>query len=75
MNNFSNKEMFFHAYKKKSHKSFLRPDKLLPTIFIDDAILALLQLLEAPKENLKDNAFNISGCSFTPQSQVEAIRK
>ena len=67
--------MFLEAHKKKTYKSFLKADKLLPTIYIDDAILALLQLLEAPKENLKENTFNISGCSFTPQSQVEAIRK
>jgi len=67
--------MYYAALSKKEYKCHLNPIKLLPSIFIDDAVIALLKLLEAPKEKLLENTFNVSGCSFNPQHQVNSIKK
>lgn len=48
---------------------------MMPVMFRDDAIVALLKILEAPKDALKENTFNVSGCSFTPKSQERSIKK
>jgi threonine 3-dehydrogenase len=68
-------EMYYAAAAKKKFKCHLRPKKLLPVMYIDDAIISLLQLLEAPKEKLSLNTYNATGCSITPEAQVNAIRK
>jgi len=68
-------EMYYAAVNKKKYNCHLRPKKLLPVLYIDDAIMSLLQLLEAPKENLLHNTFNATGCSITPEGQAHAIRK
>ena len=67
--------MYYAAVSKKKFKSHLRPKKLLPVMYIDDAVMSLLQLLEAPKDKLLQNTFNATGCSITPEAQANAIRK
>jgi len=67
--------MYYAALSKKQYKCPLNSERLLPSIFIDDAVIALLKLLEAPKESLLENTFNITGCSFLPQHQVASIQK
>src|SRR5690606_5772452 len=55
---------------------FLAPDTTLPMIFIDDAIRAVIELMEAPKDNIKvRTSYNISGANFSPSEIAASIQK
>jgi nucleoside-diphosphate-sugar epimerase len=48
----------------------------LPMMYMDDAVKATIQLMEAPAENIKvRSSYNLGGISFTPKELVEEIRK
>ena len=45
-------------------------------MYMDDAIRATIELMEAPKENLSiASSYNVSAISFTPKELAEAIQK
>ncbi len=69
-------EIFYKAIEGRPFECFLQKDTALPMIFMDDAIRATIELMEAPKEHLKiRTAYNISGLSFTPSELANAIRE
>ena len=69
-------EIFHKAIEGRTFECFLQKDTALPMIFMDDAIRATIELMEAPKEHLKiRTAYNISGLSFTPAELASAIRE
>src|SRR5690606_16417228 len=58
-------EIFFKAIKEKRYVCFLKPDTYLPMMYMDDAIKATLDLMDAPAEKIKiRSAYNISAMSF-----------
>lgn len=68
--------IYFEALKNKSYRSFLSPGTALPMIYMDDAVRATLQLMEAPKENITiRSSYNLAGISFTPEDVAEDIRR
>jgi nucleoside-diphosphate-sugar epimerase len=69
-------EIFFEALKKGTYTCFLSADTPLPMMYIDDAVEATLQLMEAPKEAIKNRcSYNLSAISFTPAQIAEEIKK
>ncbi|NJB71942.1 nucleoside-diphosphate-sugar epimerase [Saonia flava] len=69
-------EIFHSAVLEKPFTCFLDGKTTLPMIFIDDAIRATLELMDAPKESIKvRTSYNISGISFSPEEVVSSIRK
>lgn len=69
-------EIFYYAVQGKKYTCFLREDTYLPMMYMPDAIRALIELAEAPLENLKHHAdFNITAMSFSPRELVAEIRK
>lgn len=66
-------------YKAKAHEHFtcfLSENTELPMMFMDDAIRATIELMEAPKENLTiHSSYNLSALSFTPKQVYESILK
>lgn len=69
-------EIFFKALSEKKYACFLRPDTFLPMMYMDDAIKATLDLMEAPPENIKvRSSYNISAMSFCPSALAEEIQK
>ena len=45
-------------------------------LYMDDAIAATLQLMNAPKENINvRTSYNLGGMSFTPNELYEEIKK
>ena len=45
-------------------------------LFMDDAIRATIELMEAPSEQIKiRSSYNLAGVSFTPKELSEAIKK
>ncbi|WP_378182373.1 NAD-dependent epimerase/dehydratase family protein [Aquimarina sp. SS2-1] len=69
-------DIYHKAVRKEDFSCFLKADATLPMIFMDDAIRATIELMEAPKENIKlRTSYNIAGISFSPEEIVAEIRK
>jgi nucleoside-diphosphate-sugar epimerase len=69
-------EIFHEAKKHKAYICFLSENSGLPMMYMPDAIKATIQLMEAPKENIKTrSSYNLSGMSFTPKEIAEAIKQ
>jgi nucleoside-diphosphate-sugar epimerase len=60
-------EMLHSAAQGKPYTCFVRPDTRLPFMVMPDAIKSLLQLAEAPRENLKQLVYNVT--SFSPTAE------
>lgn len=68
-------EVFHHAVLGKPYTCFLGEDTMLPMIFMDDAIRATIEIMEAPRESIRyRTSYNLAGLSFTPAEVVAAIR-
>lgn len=69
-------EIFYEAIEEGKYTSFISENTGMPMLYMDDAIDATLQLMEAPKENLTvRSSYNLGGMSFTPKQLAEEIRK
>ncbi|HEY8937909.1 MAG TPA: NAD-dependent epimerase/dehydratase family protein [Cyclobacteriaceae bacterium] len=68
-------DIFFKALSDKKYECFLKPDTYLPMMYMDDAVKATLDLMEAPKEKiLERSSYNISAMSFCPSEIAAAIK-
>ncbi|MCG1036177.1 NAD-dependent epimerase/dehydratase family protein [Polaribacter sp. DS7-9] len=68
--------IYHNAVKNERFDCFLEPSTTLPMIFMEDAIRATLELMAAPKENIKvRTSYNLSGMSFSPMQIYESIKK
>ena len=68
-------EIYHYAVKGKPYACFLEKDTVLPMIYMDDAIRATLELMDAPAANLKvRTSYNLAGMSFSPEEIAESIR-
>lgn len=68
-------EIFHSAVKGDTYTSFLSKDTALPMMYMDDAIKATIQLMEADASNLKTrSSYNLGGISFTPAELAEVIK-
>ncbi len=68
-------EIFHAALEKGHYECFVGPDTRLPMMYIDDAIRATLELMDAPAESLGPSraGYNVSGISFTALELADAI--
>lgn len=68
--------IFFEALAKGKYQSFLSADTALPMMYMDDAVRATIQLMDAPAENLRiRSSYNLGGISFTPAEIADEIKK
>lgn len=67
-------EIFHKALSEGKYTCFLNKDSRLPMMYMDDAIKATIDLMQAEKQ---DNfvAYNISGIDFTPEELANEIKK
>ena len=69
-------EIFHAALKEGRYTCFLQEDQALPMMYMDDAIRATLELMDAPAGRVRDrHAYNLAGISFTPLQIAAAIRQ
>ncbi|MDO6761432.1 NAD-dependent epimerase/dehydratase family protein [Tamlana sp. 2_MG-2023] len=69
-------EIYHEAIKNKSYACFLKEDTKLPMMFMDDAIKATVDIMQAAPETIKiRSSYNLSATSFTPQEVAESIKK
>lgn len=69
-------EIYHEALAKGTYTSFLKAGTFLPMMFMDDAIEATIQLMDAPSENIKiRSSYNLGGISFDPEEITTSIKK
>jgi len=69
-------DIFYEALKNGKYTCFLDENRALPMMFMDDAIQATVQLMDAPAEDLTVwSSYNLGGVSFTPQQIANSIRE
>jgi nucleoside-diphosphate-sugar epimerase len=69
-------DIFHKAIAGVPYTCYLKPDTMLPMMYMPDAIRATLELMEAPKEKIKiRSSYNLSGISFTCEEIAAEIKK
>jgi nucleoside-diphosphate-sugar epimerase len=69
-------DIFYKAKAGQEFSCFLKQDTELPMMFMDDAIRATIELMNADSKTLTvRTSYNIAGCSFTPEQIAEQIHK
>jgi nucleoside-diphosphate-sugar epimerase len=69
-------DIFHGALKNKKYTCFLSENTYLPMMYMDDAIRATIEMMEAPAEKIKHRtAYNLSAMSFSPKEIAEEIKK
>ena len=68
-------EIFYYALKNNDYTCFLSKETILPMMYMDDAIEAILKIMTTKKENIKiRTSYNISAVSFTPKELEKQIK-
>ena len=69
-------DIFHHAIKHKNYVCFLEKNMGLPMMYMDDAIRATIELMNADFSKISvRSSYNISGLSFSPFEIAEQIKK
>ena len=69
-------EIFHEALQKGKYTSFLSEDTNLPMMFMEDAIKATLDIMAAPKNNIRErSSYNLAAMSFTPKEIAASIKE
>ena len=69
-------EIYHKAITDRTYESFLSENTELPMMFMDDAIDATIQLMNAPADTLSiRSSYNLAGMSFTPKEIANEIQK
>jgi len=69
-------EIFHHAIKHNNYVCFLEKNLALPMMYMDDAIRATIELMEADEQKITiRSSYNVSGITLTPYEIAEEIKK
>jgi nucleoside-diphosphate-sugar epimerase len=68
--------MFYAAVKGEEYSCFVREETVLPMMYMPDALLAAVQLMEAdPKRVPRHEGYNLAAISFSAGELADAIAK
>lgn len=69
-------EVFYEAIKNGKYECFLSENTYLPMMFMEDAIKATIDIMEADAEKIKiRGSYNVAGISFSPKEIAAEIKK
>ena len=69
-------DIFYKALEDKKYASFIDKGTYMDMMYMPDAIQLVIDLLEAPEENLKNRiAYNVSAMSFEPEEIAAEVKK
>ena len=69
-------DIFHKALSDKTYECFLASETKMPMMYMDDAIAATIQIMQAPAEQIKINSsYNLAAMSFTPTEIAAEIKK
>jgi nucleoside-diphosphate-sugar epimerase len=68
-------DIYHKALKDGKYECFLSAATALPMMYMDDAINATIEIMQAPAENIKiRSSYNLAGVSFTPKEIAAEIK-
>lgn len=68
-------DIYHYAVREENFTSFLSENTYLPMIYMDDAIRATLELMDAPADRIKERtSYNLAGMSFSPSEIAASIQ-
>jgi nucleoside-diphosphate-sugar epimerase len=69
-------DIFYKALSEKKYECFLSSETKMPMMYMDDAIAATIQIMQAPPEQIKiRSSYNLAAMSFTPTEIAAEIQK
>jgi nucleoside-diphosphate-sugar epimerase len=69
-------EIYHKAITDKKYECFLKEDTKLPMMFMDDAIKATIDIMQADEKDVNiRSSYNLAAISFTPKEVAESIKK
>jgi nucleoside-diphosphate-sugar epimerase len=69
-------DIYHKALSDGNYECFLSEETALPMMYMDDAIRATIEIMQAPVEQIKiRSSYNLSGVSFTPKEIAASITK
>ncbi len=69
-------DIFHKAVQGLPYECFLKPSAVLPMIYMDDAIRATIELMEAPADQITvRTSYNLAGMSFAPEQLASCIER
>lgn len=69
-------DIYHKALSDGTFECFLSEDTALPMMYMEDAINATVEIMQAPRENIKiRSSYNLGGVSFTPKEIASEIKK
>jgi nucleoside-diphosphate-sugar epimerase len=69
-------DIFYKALSEKKYDCFLSSETKMPMMYMDDAIAATIQIMQAPAEQVKiRSSYNLAAMSFTPTELAAEIKK
>ena len=69
-------EIFHEAVKNNHYSCFLKENTCLPMILMSDALKATIDIMDAPKEDIKiRTSYNLASQSFSPKDITALIQK
>ncbi|MEM9896848.1 MAG: NAD-dependent epimerase/dehydratase family protein [Bacteroidota bacterium] len=69
-------DIYHKAVKHESFECFLSSDTILPMMYMDDAVKATIDIMEAESSKVKiRSSYNLSAMSFTPAEMAAEIKK
>jgi len=68
-------DIFHKAVNNENFTCFLKEDTYLPMMYMEDAVNATIELMEAPTAVIKTRtSYNVSGMSFSPKEIYDCIK-
>lgn len=69
-------DIFYQALQSGSYNCFVRPDTVLPMMYMPDCIKATIDLMDADFDTLRGHCnFNLAGMSFSAEELAAEIQK
>jgi nucleoside-diphosphate-sugar epimerase len=69
-------DIFHKAISKNKYECFLSENTKMPMMYMDDAIRATIEIMNAPAEKIKiRSSYNLAAMSFTPNEIAQEIKK
>ncbi|WP_300977733.1 L-threonine 3-dehydrogenase, partial [Flavobacterium sp.] len=69
-------DIYHKALENQSYECFLLAETKMPMMYMDDAIAATIQIMQAPSEQIKiRSSYNLAAMSFTPTEIAAEIKK
>ncbi len=69
-------DIYHRALKHGTYRCFLEEHTVLPMMYMEDAIRATIQIMDAPEESIKiRSSYNLAGVSFAPEDVAKSIKK